>query len=83
LGEVSTKNIIQHMMKNDSLKWEENRKKCEVFADALRNILGQSSVFIENLVLEGLYSKLNLKIEEKKGYEFSDYIKELRKRCDR
>jgi len=37
---------------------------------------------IENLILKNLYSKLGLKFEEKEGYEFSDYIKELRKKLE-
>jgi hypothetical protein len=35
------------------------------------------------LILKSLYRKLGLEFEVKKGYEFSDYIKELRKRFER
>ncbi len=37
---------------------------------------------IEKLILKNLYSKLELKLEEREGYEFSDYVKELRKRFE-
>jgi len=42
-------------------------------------VLGSGSILIENLILKSLYSKLELKFENREGYEFSDYIKELRK----
>ncbi len=35
---------------------------------------------IEILILKNLYHKLELKFENKKGYEFSDYINELKKK---
>jgi hypothetical protein len=31
------------------------------------------------MILKNLYCKLGLKFAKKRGYEFSDYIKELRK----
>jgi len=78
-GEEPAKIILQHAKK--SAKWEENPKRVEAFAEALREILGSGSVLIENLILKSLYSKLELKFEEKKGYGFSDYVKELREKC--
>jgi len=80
-GEEPSKLILQHATKSAMLK--ENSKKVEVFSEALREILGSGSVLIENLTLKSLCSKLELKFEEKKGYEFSDYIKELREKCSR
>jgi hypothetical protein len=35
---------------------------------------------IEKMILENLYSKLELKFEEKEGYKFSDYVKELKEK---
>jgi len=77
-GENSAKIILRNMKKSYSLKWEEIPKRAQVFSDALRNLLGSGGVIIEDLILETLYSKLELKFEWKKGYRFSDYIKELR-----
>ena len=76
LGEVSAKVVLQYIKKSDSL----NR---EVFVDDLHKILGQGSVIIEDLILESLYSKLKLRFDEKEGYRFSDYIKELREGFER
>jgi len=81
-GENSAKIILRNMKKSHSLKWEEIPKRAQVFSDALRNLLGSGGVIIEDLVLETLYSKLELKFEWKKGYGFSDYIRELRKSID-
>jgi len=78
-GENSAKILLRHVKKS-SLKWEEIPKRAQVFSDALRNILGQGGVIIEDLILETLYSKLELEFKWKKGYGFSDYIKELRSR---
>jgi len=80
-GKTSAKIILRNAKKSYSLKWEEIPKRVQVFSDALRNILGSSGgVIIEDLILETLYSKLDLEFEWKKGYRFSDYIKELRSR---
>jgi len=75
-GEEPAKVILKHIKKRYSLE-EEIPERVDVFSDALCKILGSGSVLIENLILKSLYSKLELKFEEKEGYEFSDYIKEL------
>ena len=63
------------------LKKEEIAEKPEVFSAGLEMLLGSGASVIEDLILNSLYRELGLKFEEKDGYEFSDYIKELRKRC--
>jgi len=60
------------------LKREEIADKTEVFSAALEKLLSSAKPAIEKMILKNLYHKLELKFEEKKGYEFSDYIKELR-----
>ncbi len=65
------------MKKSYSLKWEEIPKRGQVFADALRQILGSSgAVIIEDLILENFYAKLGLEFKWKKSYRFSDYVRE-------
>jgi hypothetical protein len=77
LGEEPAEIIVRHVKRESgSLKWEKNAKKVE---DALQEILGSGSVTVESLILKSLYSKLESKFEEKKGYGFSDYVKELSK----
>lgn len=60
------------------LKHEEVAEKPEDFSAGLERLLGSAAPVIEKMILENLYSKLELKYEEKEGYRFSDYIKELR-----
>ena len=74
--------IISSYLKNRChLKREEIADKPEVFSSDLRRLLGSGAPVIEILILKNLYRMVGLKFVEKKGYEFSDYIKELRKRC--
>ncbi|NIR86315.1 hypothetical protein GWO13_01595 [Candidatus Bathyarchaeota archaeon] len=64
------------------LKGEEIAGKPEVFSAGLERLLGSGASVIENLILKNLYRKLKLKFEDKKGYEFSDYINELKEKLD-
>jgi len=64
------------------LKREEIAEKTEVFSTGLKRLLGSGAPVIENLIVKNLCRKLELKFEEKKGYEFSDYVRELRKRFE-
>ena len=77
-GERSAKTILRNMKKTYSLKREEIPKRGQVFSDALQKTLGSGAVIIEDLIVETFYSKLELEFKWKKGYGFSDYIKELR-----
>ncbi|MFQ6095521.1 MAG: hypothetical protein ACE5NN_05210 [Candidatus Bathyarchaeia archaeon] len=78
LGEAPAKIVLQRMKKVGSLK----SKRVEVLEDALQKILGQGAgLIIEDLILRSLYSRLELKFERIQGYTFSDYVKELRRKC--
>ena len=77
--EAGTKVIYDYLMNNHHLKLEEFAEKPEVFSAGLERLMGSGAKVIEILVLKKLYRKLGLKFEEKKGYGFPDYIKELRK----
>jgi len=79
--EEGAKTIYVFIENNSHLKREEIVEKPEVFSDGLEKLLGSGAPVIEKLILKKLYRKLELKFRGKKGYEFSDYIKELRKRC--
>jgi len=63
------------------LKREEIAERPEVFSAGLERLLGSAAPMVEKLILENLCSKLRLEFEEKEGYGFSDYIKELREKC--
>jgi len=77
--EAGTKVIYGFLENNSHLKLEEIAEKPEVFSAGLERLMVSAARVIENSILKNLYSKLGLKFEEKEGYEFSDYVKELRK----
>jgi len=77
--EAGTKVIYDFLENNSHLKLKEIAEKPEVFSSGLERLMVSAAPVIENQILKNLYSKLGLKFEEKEGYEFSDYIKELRK----
>jgi len=70
--------IYDYFENNHHLKREEIAEKPGVFSNGLERLLGSAAPVIENLILKNLHAKLGLKFREKKGYGFSDYVKELR-----
>ena len=80
--ETGAKVIYSYLGNNSHLKREEIAEKPEVFSAGLESLMVSAAQVIENLILENLYRKLGLKFKEKKGYEFTDYIEELRKRFE-
>ena len=77
--EVGVKVIYDFLENHSHLKREEIAEKPEVFSAGLERLMVSAAQMIENLILKNLYCKLGLEFEEKRSYEFSDYIKELRK----
>jgi len=78
--ETGTKVIYDYLTNNSHLKREEIAEKPEVFSAGLERLMVSAAPVIEKSILKNLYHKLGLKFEENEGYEFSDYIKELKKR---
>lgn len=78
--EAGTTFIYNYLTNNANLKREEIAEKPEVFSANFRVLLSSGAQVIEKVILENLYSKLDLKFVEKGGYEFSDYIKELKEK---
>ena len=74
-------NVIFHYLEN---KCHLNRRRIaeepEDFSAGLERFLGSAAPVIEKMILKNLYSKLELKFEEKEGYKFSDYVKELKEK---
>lgn len=71
--------IYAFVENNCHLKQEEIAEKPKVFSDGLERLMGSAAPVIEKLVLKNLYRQFELRFTEKEGYEFSDYLKELRK----
>lgn len=78
--ENGTKVIYGFLGNNSHLKREEIAEKPQVFSASLKRLLGSGAPVIEDLILKSLYSKLESQFEERAGYEFADYVEELRKR---
>lgn len=76
--EEGTKVIYNFLETQSRLKLEDFADKPEVFSASLERLMVSAAQVIEQTILNKLYSKAGLKFEAKKGYEFSDYITELR-----
>jgi len=80
--EAGAKVIYDFLGNNSHLKWEEIAERSEVFSAGIERLLGSGAQVTEKLILKKLHSKLELEFKEKEGYEFSDYIEELRKKFE-
>ena len=78
--EEGTKAIYEFLTNHAHLKLEEAAEKPEVFSANLERLMVSAARVIEQSILKNLYSRLVLKFEEKQDYEFSDYIRELRRK---
>ena len=76
--EDGTKVIYEFLENHARLKLEEVADKPEIFSATLERLMVSAAHVIEKMILKKLYRRLGLKFEEKKGYEFPDYIRELR-----
>ncbi len=81
--EEGTKAIYDYLENRCHLKREEIAEKPEVFSAGLEKLMVSAAQVIEKMILRNSYSKLGLRFREKEGYEFSDYVKKLRKRFGR
>jgi len=79
--EAGAKVIYDCLENRYHLRLEEIAGKPEDFSAGLERLLSSAAPVIEKLILKNLYSKLHLTYEEKEGYEFPDYLRELRKWC--
>jgi hypothetical protein len=71
--------VIYEFLENHScLKLEEVADKPEIFSATLERLMVSAAHVIEKLILKKIYSRLGLKFKEKPGYEFQDYVRELR-----
>jgi hypothetical protein len=73
------KAIYDFLKKQAQLKLEDAAENPEVFSTSLKRLMVSAAQVIEQMILKNLYSKLGINFEEKEGYEFSDYINEVKK----
>jgi hypothetical protein len=77
-GELPLTYILQGMKEKFNLGVNDAPSEPRAFSRALREILGKNSVIIEDLILENLYLNLEIRYKLEEGYNFSDYIRDLR-----
>jgi len=77
--EEGTKVIRDYLENNSHFKLEEIGEEPKAFSAGLERLLGSGASVIEKLILKNLCRRLRLEYEEKEGYGFSDYVKELNK----
>ncbi len=77
--EIGANVIYDYLENHFGLKREEIAEKLEVLSAGLESLLGSAAFVVEQLILKNLYSKLGLEYEEKEGYDFSDYVEELKR----
>lgn len=78
-GRRGVEGILRVLRGKYGLDLDDVADKPHLFSEALHEIIGVSSVIIEDLIIENLYMKLGLEFRWKKGYKFSDYINEVKK----
>ncbi len=74
-GEKVAETILQRVLNSSR---GENPNRVKGFSDALPKILGSGAVPVERLILKHLYAKFELNLQQKYGYDFMDYIEELK-----
>ena len=79
LGESARKSIYFHLDQDFSLQREKIPENPEALENALENIFGVGALVIEISIIKNLASKLGLKFEEKKSFNFVDSVNKLRK----
>lgn len=75
-----TEVIYDYLEKKQYVKISEITDKPQLFSESMRKLLGSAASVIEDLIIRNLYTQLNAEFEDKDGYEFSCYIRELREK---
>lgn len=78
-GEKGKSVIYSYLQSALSLRQEEIPKRLDVFAEGLDKFLSSGAKVVEKVILDELYSDYGQDFQFKQGYDFADYIKELRK----
>jgi hypothetical protein len=76
--EDGAKVIYEFLENHTCLRLEEAADKPKVFSASLERLMVSAARVVEQMILKNLYTRRGLKFEEKPGYEFPDYIRELR-----
>lgn len=80
LGEGPKQTVYFWLERNHSVSWGEIPRRLEEFASGLEKIFGFGATYFERQIVERLYSKLNLKHMEERGFSFVDYVREAERK---
>jgi hypothetical protein len=72
--------ILDYLENKCHLNRRRIAEELEDFSAGMDRLLSSARPVVEKLILKNLYSKLELRFEEKEGYRLSDYLKELREK---
>ena len=79
-SESATSIIYYYLEMNCKLKAEDIAKNIDTFREGLEQFLSSGALAIEGIITKRLYRHYKLKFENKEGYVFTDYVKDLRRR---
>ena len=82
-GEPGASIIYQYLQSTLSLRQEEIPTKLEAFSEGLNKFLSSGARVVEKVILDGLYSDFGREFQFKEGYNFADYVEELKKAAKR
>jgi len=82
LGETAAEMTFSHLERKSGLRREEIPRNIEEFSSALTELLGSGTNPLEKLVIELLYSKLEVEYDAKPELGFTDHVEKLRKRFE-
>jgi len=82
-GETGASVIYQYLQSALSLRQEEIPRKLETFSEGLNRFLNSGARVVEKVILDGLYSDFGQEFQFKEGYNFADYVEELKKAVKR
>ena len=77
LGETATNTVLSYLERNNAFQRDDISENISLFHSCLTDLLGSSSLLLENQIIKVLCHKLNLEYDLHETYEFIDYIKEL------
>jgi hypothetical protein len=77
-GENATQVIYNYLKHDHRIEPEQIPKKIDVFFEGLHNFLGSGASVVEQTVLKKLHLNYGRRYHTKEGYNFVDYIAELK-----
>jgi len=81
-GTDGARNIWLFLKEKCNLEFDEVPERIGDFERGLSELVDINSMIIEDLIIDTLYSKFDVKKKRKPNYKFTDYVTELRVKCE-